>query len=236
MWSYEAGEKFRLLDHKLQLNTAIFRIDWSGVQATIPISCGFNFVMNGGRARSEGVDFQSQFRPIQPLTLTLNASYTDARYLDPVAGPNPNVVVAHSINAGDGFSIPKWQVSSSAQYDFPLMASYMGYARLDYQWQDAYKNGTSYGTAGFNPNTYNVQAQSTFNLRVGVRKDQLELNMFVNNLTAARAQLGNAGNGHTVCNSATGGPTCTVYATDNPFVSVAYQRPRTIGVQANYRF
>jgi hypothetical protein len=112
----------------------------------------------------------------------------------------------------------------------------MGYARLDYQWQDAYKNGSSYGTAGFNPNTYNVQAQSLLNLRVGVRRDKVELNVFVNNLTDARAQIGNAGNGKTVCNSATGGPNCTVYSTDNPFVSIAVQRPRQIGLQANYRF
>lgn len=146
------------------------------------------------------------------------------------------MVVAHSINSGDGFNIPKWQVSSSAQYDLPLQAGYTGYARLDYQWQDAYKNGSSYGTAGYNYNTYNVQAQSLLNLRVGVRRDKLELNVFVNNLTNANAQYGNAGNGHTVCNSATGGPTCAVYATDNPFVSIAIQRPRQIGMQANYRF
>ena len=236
VWSYEVGEKFRLLDHKLQVNAAAFRIDWAGVQATIPISCGFNFVMNGGRARSEGFDLQSQFRPIQPLTLTLNGSYTNARYIDPVAGPNPNVVVAHSINSGDGFSIPKWQVSSSAQYDRALTDKYMGYVRLDYQWQDAYLNGTSYGTGGFNPNTYHVQAQSQLGVRLGVRHDNVEVNVFANNVTNAHAQLGNAGNGQTVCNSATGGPNCTVYATDNPFVSAAYQHPRVIGVQANYSF
>ncbi|MGZ3347263.1 MAG: TonB-dependent receptor, partial [Caulobacteraceae bacterium] len=101
VWSYEVGEKARLMDKRLQINMAGYRIDWSGVQATIPISCGFNFVMNGGRARSEGFDLQTQWRPVDPLTLTLNASYTNARYLTAVAGPNPNVVVAHSINAGD---------------------------------------------------------------------------------------------------------------------------------------
>jgi hypothetical protein len=146
------------------------------------------------------------------------------------------VVVAHSINAGDGFNIPKWQVSSSAQYEHNIAGAYTGYARLDYQWQDAYLSGTSYGTSSFNPYTYHVQAQSLLNLRVGARRDGLEVNVFVNNLTAAHAQLGNAGNGKSVCSSATGGPTCTVFNTYNPFVSQAFQRPRTVGAQINYRF
>jgi outer membrane receptor protein involved in Fe transport len=235
VWSYEVGGKARVLENRLQVNAAVFRIDWSQVQATIPISCGFNFVMNGGSARSEGFDLQTQFRPIDPLTLTLNAGYTNARYLQAVAGPNPAVQVAPSINAGDGFGIPKWQVSSSAEYERALVGPYMGYLRLDYQWQDAYLNGTSFGTAGYNANTYHVQSQQTLNLRIGVRRESVEVNIFANNLTDAHAQLGNAGNGHTVCTAA-GGVTCSAYVTDNPFVSEAFQRPRTVGAQVNYRF
>ncbi|MGZ3275691.1 MAG: TonB-dependent receptor [Caulobacteraceae bacterium] len=234
VWSYEVGGKARMLDNSLQVNAAAYRIDWSGVQATIPISCGFNFVMNGGAARSEGFDLQTQWRPVRPLTLTLNGAYTNARYLQAVAGPNPAVQVAPSINAGDGFGIPKWQVSSSAQYDVRLMGPYSGFVRLDYQWQDAYLQGTSFGTAGFNYNTYHVQSQQQLGLRIGVRRDQFELDVFANNITNAHAQLGNAGNGHTVCTATS--PTCATYVTDNPFVSEAYQRPRTVGAQINYRF
>ena len=235
VYSYEVGEKARLLDKTLQVNAAYYEIDWAGVQATIPISCGFNFVMNGGRAKSDGFDLQTQWRPIPALTLTFNGSYTNAHYLDAVAGPNPNVVVAHSINAGDTFSIPKLQVSASIQYERHLwMPGYDGYIRLDDQWQDAYIQGTSLGTSSYNFNTSHVQAQQTLNLRVGVRHDALEVNLFSNNITNAHAQLGNAGNGHGVC--AVANATCSTYVTDNPFVPEAFQRPRVIGVQANYRF
>jgi outer membrane receptor protein involved in Fe transport len=232
VWSYEVGEKFRLLDNRLQLNAAAYQIDWAGVQATIPISCGFNFVMNGGRAQSRGLDFQSSFRPIQPLTVTVNAGYTDAKYLDAVAGPNPAVLVAPSINKGDGFNIPKWQASASAQWDTKLMDKYDGYARLDYQWQDAYINGVSYGTASYNPFTRFAPAQSQLSIRVGVSRDKMEVNVFVNNLTDNRAQYGNSGNGRTLCSTAaaTTSPACNVYTQDNPFVSTTYQKPRVIGV------
>jgi iron complex outermembrane receptor protein len=236
VWSYEVGEKFRLLDNRLQVNAAVFRIDWSNVQATIPISCGFNFVSNGAGARSEGVDLQTTFRPIRALTLTVNASYTNARYLTAIAGPNPSAVPNPVFNAGDGFNLPKWQASASAQYDRELFGPYNGYARLDFQWQDAYLNGPSYGSSNYNPFTRNAPAQSLLNMRVGVRRGDLEANVFVNNLADSRAQIGNSGNGKTVCNAATGGPNCNTYASWTPFVSSAYQRPRSFGVQANYRF
>jgi 3-oxoadipate CoA-transferase alpha subunit len=42
-----------------------------------------------------------------------------------------------------------------------------------------------------------VQSQQVLNTRIGVRREGVEVNMFVNNLTDARAQLGNAGNGET---------------------------------------
>ncbi len=50
VWSYEAGGKFRMLDNKLQVNAAAFRIDWDGVQSTFTLSCGLSFVTNGAGA------------------------------------------------------------------------------------------------------------------------------------------------------------------------------------------
>ena len=235
VWSYEAGGKFRLLDNKMQLNGAVYRIDWSGVQATIPLTCGFNFVMNGGRARSEGADFQAQYRPIRPLTLTLNVGYTNARYIDGVAGPNPQSTARPSINAGDGFNIPKWQVSASGQFDQDITTAITGYLRADFQYQGKYLNGTSYGTSPYNYFTRNVNATYRVNARVGLRFDNgVDVNLYANNLFNARAKVGNAGVGRTNC--AAGSVDCSVYSNFTPFVSQAFQPPRMIGFQANYSF
>ncbi len=177
--------------------------------------------MNGGKARSEGFDLQMQFKPIQPLTLTLNAAYTNARYIDQVAGPKPGANVPISINAGDGFSIAPWQVSFSAQYEREITASVNGYLRLDYQWQSDYKNGFSYGTSSFNPFTYHADSQDLLNARLGVRFDQVDVNVFANNLLNSHDRLGNAGIGRTACSNAaaTRTPQCTTYTNYNPFVS-----------------
>ena len=236
VWSYEAGGKFRLLDRKLQLNLAAFRIDWTNIQVSIAAQgCGQNWSQNGGSARSQGVDLQAQYRPFQPLTLTVAAGYTDAKYLAPVTGPTPLTgSPAIAINKGDGFGIPKWQVNFTAQYDFEVMSHNL-YVRGDYQYQGPYLQGVSFGAANYNPFTRQVKAQDLFNLRAGVAFDRFDVNVFANNVTNSRDRIGNAGNGIGAC-SAAGGAGCTAYGTFQPFVAQQFQRPRSIGVQANYRF
>jgi iron complex outermembrane receptor protein len=240
VWSYEVGGKFRMLDNKMQLNGAIYQIDWTGIQATLTIpGCGLTFVQNGGRAQSRGFDMQAQYRPVSPLNLGLNLSYTDARYIDPVAGPKGLVPgVPPSINAGDHFAIPKWQISTSAQYDFTLVKQNV-YIRGDYQYQGGYQTPGTYGVAVYNPFTLNVPSWDTLALRGGVTFSNWDLNLYANNVLDSFQKLGNAGNGITGCAqpAAVGGsPACTSYSTYNPFVTQNYQRPREIGVQANYRF
>jgi outer membrane receptor protein involved in Fe transport len=235
VWSYEAGGKFRLLDNKMQLNGAVYRIDWTGIQSTFSIpGCGQTFVQNGGKARSQGADVQAQFRPIQPMTLSLNVGYTDAKYIDPVAGPRGLVPgVAPSINAGDHFAIPKWQVSASVNYNFRVMGI-ESYARADYQWQGSYTGPGSFGVAVYNPFTFKRVAQDTMNARVGMRFERLELNLYSNNILGERDETGSASRGVSGC--AAGNQACSVFTTFNPFVAAGYERPRENGIQANYRF
>ena len=236
VWSYEAGGKFRLLDNKLQLNGAIYQIDWTGIQATLTIpGCGLTFVQNGGRAQSRGFDMQAQYRPIAPLNLGFNLSYTDAKYIDPVAGPKgPVAGVAPSINAGDHFAVPQWQFSASAQYDFTVYERNL-YLRGDYQYQGGYQNPGTFGVAVYNPYTLNVPAWDVFSLRGGITFAKWDLNVYSNNLFNKWQKQGNAGVGISGCQPASG-PSCSSFTVYSPFVTQNYVRPREIGVQANYRF
>lgn len=252
VWSYEAGGKFRLLDNRMQFNAAAYMIDWTGVQSTVTIgSCGQSFVINGGRARSQGADFQVQYRVIDPLTLTMNLGYDDAHYVDPVKGPTPTTAQSGAPplpaqNAGDPLGVPRWQISGSAEYNFRL-GKFDAYLRADDQWQGAYVNGPSFGVSQYNPYTRYVGAQNILNGRAGLKLDSWDVNIFALNLLDSRQAVGNAGNGIGACRGPTpavgggysslgGGPGCTTYTTWSPFVGQVYQRPRVVGVQANYRF
>ncbi len=101
VWSYEAGGKFRLLNNKMQLNTAIFRIDWTGVQATIPLISRLQ--LRHERRPCEVRRLRAFRRNIAlgvGSTLTANLGYTNARNLEGVAGPNPQSGALPPINAG----------------------------------------------------------------------------------------------------------------------------------------
>jgi len=63
-----------------------------------------------------------------------------------------------------------------------------------------------------------------------------EVNAFVQNLLNSRDYVGSSGlaDGRVTCSAASGD--CSTYTAYNPFVTQTFQRPRTVGVQANYRF
>lgn len=243
VWSYELGGKFRPFD-PLQVNLALYEIDWSGIQATTTLGCGQSFTSNGKRARSKGAELQALYQPLTALSFYLNAGYTDAYYVDPVSGPVPtlpNVTPTPSFNAGDKFDIPPLQASTGAQFEQHLAGRLNGYLRLDYSYQNAYRAGPTFGASGYGSNyfTQNHPSIDQLNLRIGVRfANGLDVNAFVFNLLDREKQIvqGILGisDGRSACSPAS--TNCSTYSGYNPFVGQLFQTPRRYGIQANYRF
>ncbi|MEO7569695.1 MAG: TonB-dependent receptor, partial [Croceibacterium sp.] len=240
VWSYEFGGKFRVLQNRVQLNAAVFRIDWSGVQTTAAIpQCGFTPVVNGGRARSEGVDVQFQFRPFDQLTLGGAFAYTDARYIDAVAGitptKTPTLPKRPGQNAGDPFDVPPYTLQLNGQYEFELARREM-FIRADYAYRSGYNGGSSFGTSLYNANNTRRAAVQQIDMRAGVRLNNgLDVNVFVQNLFNERARTGTTqGANGRACSSTS--VDCSAYTSFNPFVQQAYQDPRRIGIQTNFKF
>jgi outer membrane receptor protein involved in Fe transport len=79
--AYEAGLKARLLDGKLLLNTALFYSDYTNVQDSVLDPDLFTFVVGNAAASStRGVEFDVTYRPVPPLTISLNGTVMDAHY------------------------------------------------------------------------------------------------------------------------------------------------------------
>lgn len=106
--SYELGGKFRLLDGRLQVNVAAYQIDWTDIQVTVvPQGCGQGWAQNGGKAVSKGVDVEIQYRPIQPLMLSLTAGSGVAKYTeDVIVSKAGAATTAKLFNAGDRIDVP----------------------------------------------------------------------------------------------------------------------------------
>src|SRR5450631_1916023 len=81
LWSYEIGGKNTFLDHRLQIDSSLFVINWKNIQQNVYLpSCGEQFTANLGQVQSRGGDIDVQYRPIEPLTLGVTVAYTDARF------------------------------------------------------------------------------------------------------------------------------------------------------------
>ena len=81
VWNYELGAKSEFMQRRLSINVALYHIDWKDVQqAVADPGCGYLIVANVGEARSRGVEAEIMMRPIDNLTLSAAASYTDAEF------------------------------------------------------------------------------------------------------------------------------------------------------------
>ena len=236
VWSYEAGGKFRV-GNRMQVNASAFRIDWSDVQLTVSIpGCGPTFVQNAGTARSEGVDLQAQGRIIDGLTANLAFGYTNARYTETGTGPKPanGSAATAVVNEGDKFPVPEWTLSFGLQYDFRIFGDRKSYLRADWQHASEYFGGLGPGVNAYAPDTRVRPSTDQVNARFGLDLDRYDVNVFANNLLDSTDPLVKGG-GRSGCTPNTDAA-CTTFSTYNPFTSITTFRPRTIGLQLNYRY
>jgi iron complex outermembrane receptor protein len=165
--NYEAGVKSRLMDGKLNLELALFRIDWDDIQLAAIVG-GFYSYTNGGAASSTGAEWNVDFVPIRGLTLNLNGAYTDAQ-LEDDAPPSANAV------AGDPLPyIPKWSASARADYEWAVTDSLNGFAGASWRYTGARQSDFSEDT--------HLPANSVWDLRLGIESERWTVTLFAKNV------------------------------------------------------
>mgnify|MGYP000040927755 CR=1 FL=1 len=94
VWNYEIGLRTDWLENTLQADLTAYFIDWTDAQYTqFPPSGLFQFVDNIASARSVGVEGTLVYLPpIDGLTLSLAASYIDARTAAPFEDANGDTI------------------------------------------------------------------------------------------------------------------------------------------------
>ena len=111
--SYELGVKAETVDRSFSIDIAAFHIDWKDIQVFGQVNdFGVNF--NGGKAKSDGLEFTTTLRPAGGLTFSLNGAYTNARLKD----DTPPLVGGL---AGDRLPYtPKYSIGANADYEWEL--------------------------------------------------------------------------------------------------------------------
>lgn len=161
----EVGGKFSFWEDRVKLNTAIYRIDWED----IPVGAvGSNPVcsatVNGGEARSQGIELETEILLTANLYLQLAASYTDTEYRNDLLG-----------SVGERLPMsPEYNGHLGLQYNFELL-EYPSFVRTDVTYVGDFTTGSS---IAFESGDY-----TTLDINAGVTLNNVDLGLFVSNLT-----------------------------------------------------
>lgn len=225
VWNYEVGEKAKLFNNRLTINSDIYYIKWTGIQQAPILACGYQYDTNAGNGRSFGPELEINAKLSDEWFVSATGAYTDAKLTHPNAtytnflltGVPGGVSTCQSASncTAPILNVPKDTGSFSVIYSTPLFKDYQLTARI----ADVFV-GTSYDEAfyfGIKLPSYNIS-----NARLTLSTDRWSANVFVDNL-ANKVALLTANNTSFQLNI----PSLVRYSTN---------QPRTFGTQINYRF
>jgi iron complex outermembrane receptor protein len=207
VWSYELGEKMKLLGGRVALNTGIYFENWAGVQQTIPLPCGYAYQANAGDAHVYGGEVELQALLVAGLLLSANAGYSHATLVSATilnAGLNPGSRIEN---------VPDWTSSVSLAYRHPISGDLTFSARV----QDDFVGSRTDATYAIN----HLPSHNLAYLRIGVEADRWSAIMFVKNLFNKTVYLDN------INQISVNLPT---------YNRVSVSQPLTIGIDLSYRF
>ncbi len=194
--NYEVVYKASFLDRRLELETALFYIDWNNIQLGALNKYSEGFTLNGDRARSQGAQLSSQYLLGHGFSAQISLTYTDAAMRG--AGPP-------SSGAAAGAPLPyanKWSGSFSLEKRFPITPRWQGSAQVIYDYF-----GDRYGPfnsvtppAAQQPQVF-IPGYSTVDFLAGISDGRYTVNLFLRNLTDERGITslqaeGGGGNGN----------------------------------------
>jgi iron complex outermembrane receptor protein len=187
-WSYELGFKSTTFDGRLQLNGAVYYIDWKSLQIPAPIDVvGNTAIVNLGGAKSTGAEVQANVLLTPEILFRFSATVLDPKFkagvtdgsLFTVCGRRPDsgiVSAPCSIDVGGNRipKVPSVQVNVGGTYTFAqVFSGFDAYVRADYSYENAkYVNSLNY---------VNARDINLVNLRIGIADQKTEIALWVNN-------------------------------------------------------
>jgi outer membrane receptor protein involved in Fe transport len=171
LWNYEIGAKSTWLNSRLRVNAALYRIDWTNIQQSIFLLCGYPLLENLGSVRNQGGELEIDWRVSEAWSVGGALGIVNSALQQDIYG----------IPGSKGQPLPDVpQTSGSAYigYDFPVASKWHGNAHVDYAYTD--HTLSTYGVGQtFTPDK---KAISMLNARLSFARDNLQLVLFGQNL------------------------------------------------------
>lgn len=212
--NYEAGVKSETLDDRLRLDLTVFRMDWKRIQTIATTPTGIQYLLNAGKARSQGIEAEATLRPTRRLSLQLSFAYTDAKFIEAV----PTLGTA----AGQRLPlVPRVSGAARAQYAFPLAAGWVGDISGTFHYEGS--RPAYLFVAPSPPVTFPESSYGTVGLNLDASRDGWTIGLFAKNLFDKRAYV-----------TETGLPDALTGSVVQ--VNAAVLQPRVIGLSVDRRF
>lgn len=209
LWSYEAGIKKYFWERRGYFDFAVYHMNWKGQQLnSTDVTGAFDFTVNAGKTIVNGVELQGSIEPITGLTIGGGVVYTDANLAEDL----PLTSTAIGLDGDPIPYIADWSGSVSAQYEWPLMNEWSGFAQVSGQ----YRSSAATAFNASDPNYIKMEDYTLWDAAVGVRSERLDVKLFVDNITNKAAQL-------------------SMHA-DGDGVSVYSPRPLSVGIAVSGHF
>jgi outer membrane receptor protein involved in Fe transport len=224
VWAYELGAKNTLADGAAEFNLAFFYMDYKDLQTSSFDGQAAFIVTNAAAATIKGMELESRWRATDGLTFFASAGYLDAKY-DDYQGASCNawesLLTGQTIcdRSGRRFSyVPEWSATVGMDWVMPAFKGFDFRTSLDASYEsDYYSDSTA-------EESIKQDAYTMLNLRLALESEQWVFSLLGKNLTDEEVfEFGT-----TVPNSA-------VYF-GAPAYAAFLKPPRTIAVQAEYRF
>ncbi len=224
--SYELGLKSDFAGGKASVEAAVFTTDWKDVQIQTSATTAtgtYQFFVNGGTAKSDGVEATLLFNPVMGLSLRATGAYTDSRLTSdaPAAGGLDGDRMPFS---------PHWTASLLADYHFHVGGDWEPFVGASWNYiGDRVSNFSDHqppNPTALPSNKVAVPSYTTFNLNAGFDVSRVRVRLYGKNLGNSR--------GINFINSV-GFPIPVANPLGNPFTEGVIP-PRTLGADVSYRF
>lgn len=181
--NYEVGLKSRGLQNRLMLDVSLFRMDWQDIQvlASAPVT-NTAFLINGGEARSEGVEASMTVRPVEQIVLSTNFAYTDAKFT--VNIPELNAAVGQRLP-----HVPRYAASGTAEYLFDVASAWEARIGAGVRYTD--ERPSYLFSPVSSPLVYRERSYVAVDLSASIASDGWKVGLFARNLLDERAFITN---------------------------------------------
>ncbi|GAB1263296.1 TonB-dependent receptor [Aurantivibrio infirmus] len=234
--SFEIGAKMSLLDDAAELNIAVFHSEFDDIQTALFTGSASFIVQNASAATSEGIEFDGRWAATDNLLVYGGLAYVDFEFDEfPNAGcyaeqllqfridtANPLATLqecgAAGINDLSGKTsenTPEFSATLGLQHTLEIGDQYQLFSSLDLIYQDEQYRQADLDPVSLDDSFFKANLVLSF----GPSNASWDISLIVKNLTDEESFS---------------------YVNDTPLVDGARQfipdRPRTIGLSANYRF